>query len=109
MNPMRGVGWAAVWDSAVDAGIMASNKGSPTATPAPRRNVRRESCFLVMNMDTPSNFRHYPQRHRGISRCPCVSVVYPSVALRRNLTHLERRALHDPHHDGRKSPILTGR
>src|ERR1051325_7937929 len=54
MKPMRGEGFAAVCDKAVDAGIMASNNGSPTATPAPRRNVRRERCFFVMNMVAPN-------------------------------------------------------
>jgi hypothetical protein len=50
MNPRCGFGLAAVWASAVQAGIIASNKGRPTVTPAPRRNVRRERCFFVMNM-----------------------------------------------------------
>jgi hypothetical protein len=50
MNPMRGFGLAAVWASAVQAGIIASSRGRPTVTPAPRRNVRRERCILVMNI-----------------------------------------------------------
>src|SRR4029453_4122336 len=50
MNPMRGFGFAAVWASTVHAGTIASRNGRPTATPAPRRKVRRERCFLVRNM-----------------------------------------------------------
>src|SRR6185503_19024935 len=49
MNPMCGFGLAAVWARAVQAGIIASRSGRPTVTPAPRRNVRRERCFFVMN------------------------------------------------------------
>src|SRR5215831_484996 len=44
------MGFAAVWASAVPAGIIPSSSGRPTATPAPRRKVRREMNFLVMNM-----------------------------------------------------------
>src|SRR5262245_23765475 len=46
----RGFGFAAVWASAVDAGIMASNKGRANVTPAPFRNVRRGKCFRVINI-----------------------------------------------------------
>src|SRR5437667_2669817 len=56
MNPRWGVGRAAVCARAVHAGIIASSKGRPTAMPAPRRNVRRERCFLVMNMSSKSPF-----------------------------------------------------
>ncbi len=46
---------AAVRAWAVSAGTIASRNGSATAAPnAPRRNVRRDRCFLVMNMATPS-------------------------------------------------------
>jgi len=45
-----GFGDAAVWASAVAAGIIASSKGSASAAPLPRRIVRREMCFLVINM-----------------------------------------------------------
>src|SRR5690606_6570508 len=36
--------------SAVPAGIIASSKGSATVLPRPRRTMRRERCFFVMNM-----------------------------------------------------------
>src|SRR5580698_3465052 len=50
MNPIRGVGCAAVAASAVCAGIIASSRGSPIDTPRPWRTVRRERCLRVMNI-----------------------------------------------------------
>src|SRR5215813_4599061 len=35
------------------AGNIESSNGSANVTPAPRRNVRREMCFFVMNISTP--------------------------------------------------------
>src|SRR5262249_12373988 len=49
-KPARVFGEAAVFASAVAAGTMASRKGRPSATPLPRRNVRRERYFLVRNV-----------------------------------------------------------
>src|SRR4026207_2385227 len=49
---MRGFGAAAGCARAVIDGIMASSSGRPTTTPAPRKNVRRERCFFVMNITT---------------------------------------------------------
>ena len=51
----RGFGLAAVCASAVAAGIMASRNGSASVAPAPRRTVRREMCFLVINMSSVSS------------------------------------------------------
>src|SRR5882762_1704116 len=48
MKPMRGFGEAAVFASAVPAGIMASSSGRAIDTPIPRSTVRRDRCFLVM-------------------------------------------------------------
>src|SRR5262245_48494495 len=46
--------FAAVRACAVSAGTIASRKGSATVAPnVPTRNVRRDKCFLVMNMATP--------------------------------------------------------
>ena len=45
-----GFGLAAVCASAVAAGTIASSNGSASAAPAPRRTVRREIFFLVMNI-----------------------------------------------------------
>src|SRR5215475_15104534 len=86
MNPMCGVNFAAVWARAVCAGIIASSSGSPTATPAPRRNVRRDKCFLVMNIIGSLITRN-------LLRSP----------------HLERRAVNDTQHDRRKLVIVLGR
>ncbi len=47
----RGFGTAAVAASAVEAGIIASRSGSASVTPLPLRTVRREMCFLVINID----------------------------------------------------------
>src|ERR1051326_9027893 len=56
MKPRCGDALAAVWASAVRAGIIASSSGSASAVPIPRSTVRRERCFLVMNMDSaPGN------------------------------------------------------
>src|SRR6185369_2460290 len=59
-SPMkRGtLGSAATFEEGVCAGIMESSSGSASVTPAPRSKVRRERCFLVMNMRSPS-FNHY--------------------------------------------------
>src|SRR5262249_23320570 len=49
-NPSRHTGWAAVCDSAVRAGNIASNNGSARTAPAPRKIARREIAFFVMNI-----------------------------------------------------------
>src|SRR5688500_9354048 len=46
----RGFGVAAVCASAVAAGTIASTSGRASATPAPRRTVRRGMCFFVINI-----------------------------------------------------------
>src|SRR2546422_8562558 len=50
MAPNRVRGLAAVCASGVAAGTIDSRKGKAMVTPAPRRNVRRERCFFVMNI-----------------------------------------------------------
>src|SRR5688572_27394090 len=50
MQLRRGAGLAAVWASAVEAGIIASSKGSAIMPPTPLSMVRRDRCFLVMNI-----------------------------------------------------------
>ncbi len=47
---MRGFAAAAVCAIAVAAGIIASSSGRDTLTPRPRNTVRRDRCFLVMNI-----------------------------------------------------------
>src|SRR5580704_10692190 len=46
----RGLGVAAVCARAVEAGIIASRSGKASVAPAPRRMVRRDMCFLVINV-----------------------------------------------------------
>src|SRR5690349_449053 len=50
MPQKRLFGLAAVLLNGVCAGTIASNSGSATVTPTPRRNVRRGMCFFVMNI-----------------------------------------------------------
>src|ERR1700734_2996049 len=94
MNPMWGVGVAAVAASAVRAGIIASSKGSATAAPMPRKNVRRSRCFLVMNIRSPLFLM--------TGRC---NLDRAGRRLRRSF-HLERYALRDSHHY-RREPVVV--
>src|SRR5437867_6282848 len=55
MHVSRLFGFAAVLLSGVCAGTMDSRNGNAIVTPAPRRNVRRERCFLVMNIVSSSH------------------------------------------------------
>src|SRR5215831_10385472 len=57
MKPRRGNGAAAVFTVGVRAGTIASSSGRARVTPAPRRNVRRGSAFLVMIMRRSSVIR----------------------------------------------------
>ena len=57
MHPRRVFGLAAVFLKGVCAGNMDSRKGNAIVTPAPRKNVRRQRCFFVMNMTAPLNPR----------------------------------------------------
>src|SRR5207244_4426960 len=80
MQVSRLLGFAAVLLSGVCAGTIDSKNGNAIVTPAPRRKVRRERCFLVINM----------------------------VALLLHL-HLKRCALHDTEHERRKTIIIASR
>jgi hypothetical protein len=51
---MRIFGTAAVWASAVAAGIIASSSGNASVTPAPFSTVRRDRCLFVRNMGLSS-------------------------------------------------------
>src|ERR1700730_17817089 len=73
-------GAAAVNRSGRSAGTIASSSGSARVTPAPRRNVRRGTCFFVMNM-----------------------MLNPSSPLD---SHPELRAPYDSEHD-RREPIAV--
>jgi len=50
ISPKRFAGFAAVLAIADRAGTMLSSNGNATAAPRPRKTVRREIAFLVMNM-----------------------------------------------------------
>src|ERR1700693_3251565 len=50
MPAKRVFGFAAVLIRGVCAGTIESSSGSANATPAPRRTVRRDTCFLVTNI-----------------------------------------------------------
>src|SRR6185436_5412983 len=70
MAPKRVRGRACARANAVKAGTIASRKGSDTATPIPRRNVRRGRNFLVTNMALllmgpgfDAGRRPHPERH----------------------------------------------
>src|SRR5688572_31394628 len=86
MTPKRN--GALARDCATSAGIIASSQGRATAAPnAPRRNVRRDRCFLVMIMAAlsirlkpDSTFLSHPGRWFGLQ----------------TRTHLERGTLDDP-------------
>src|SRR5579863_6615218 len=91
----RGLGVAAVWASAVAAGIIASSNGSASAAPLPLRIVRREMCLLVINMFAVFLLI-------SLARSPL-------LALGQFHIHLERSALHDPHDDGRKLVFIARR
>src|SRR5512139_3590978 len=94
---MRGMGLAAVFTWAVRAGTIASSSGSPSATPAPRRNVRRGNAILMMFMTTILlclSCSQLPQRDLGCR------------THRRRLrgpAHLERRAPNNPQDDVREA------
>src|SRR5579864_8735807 len=88
----RGLGLAAVCASATPAGTIASRSGSASAAPAPRRTVRRDMCFFVINIIAVFLLTG---RH-------LLAVVYFHV-------HLERGALHDTQHYGTELVFAGGR
>src|SRR5690606_30691049 len=52
-KPRQGRAAAAVFASAVPAGIIASSNGSAIEAPAPCNSVRRDKCFRVRNIASP--------------------------------------------------------
>src|SRR5580698_5245006 len=87
MPVKRVLGFAAVLLINVCAGIIESSSGNASAIPAPRRIVRLDMCFLVMNMITPPLFIV------PLTRCPNLVLPVPGVLF--FLIHLERLALHN--------------
>src|SRR5438876_11656161 len=91
MQVSRLFGFAAVLPSGVCAGTMDSRKGNAIVTPAPRRNVRRDRCFFVMNI---------------------VSTLHPSYLVRVRALwffhpHLKGVALHDGHNQRGESIVVA--
>src|SRR5688572_18706832 len=108
MAPKRFNGLAAVCAMAVIAGTMASNNGSARVAPTPRRTVRRDIDFLVMNMAAPIAKIPNPK-----TQTPNPNALSPSVSTRASLRapawalglgiwtlgFQERRARHDALHE----------
>src|SRR5258706_14847054 len=108
MHVSRLFGFAAVLLNGVCAGTIDSKNGNATVTPAPRRNVRRERCFFVINMVTllelSNNHRDTKALRRVRTSVPlCLCGYYPCLLH----LHLKRRALHDPYYERRKTIIIA--
>src|SRR5579863_1284251 len=95
----RGLGVAAVCAWAVEAGIIASSSGSASVTPLPFKTVRREMCFLVINI--AAVFSYLLQLM--LSSRPLL------VVGARLHVHLERSALHDTQDDCGEGVVTRGR
>src|SRR5438552_2179281 len=74
---------------------MESSSGSASDTPMPRRTVRRERCFLVMNIDVRLLF------HSGDIGCRGLRLFRSS--------HLERGALYDAEDERGETVVAPGR
>src|SRR6266446_4252997 len=98
MNPQRAIGLAAVFASGVWAGTMDSRNGNATATPAPRRKVRRDKCFFVMNIGAASLII--------VSSCYLISFLFRVFRLFH--LHLERSAFDDSENERRKLIVSAG-
>ncbi len=65
---MRGFDAAAVCASAVAAGTIADSSGKPIAALPPFSSVRRDKCFLVMNISASLGRRSTPHAERHAAR-----------------------------------------
>src|SRR5690242_20045528 len=97
MQARRVLGAAAVLATGVCAGTMESSNGRAKDTPIPRRTVRRERCFLVMN----------------IALGLLIQVAGNSIGRRTHIlfrsSHFERRTFHDSENERGKSVVVLGR
>src|ERR1051325_2749665 len=101
IRPYRLTGLAAVFAIADSAGTMLSSSGSATAAPRPRRTIRREMAFLVMNM-----IALFALCSLLFALCSTqLSVASRSVRRR----HRERRAADDAGNDRRPVIVSRGR
>src|SRR5262245_44192641 len=93
MQPSRVLGMAAVFFRGVCAGTIDSRNGNATVTPAPRKNVRRERCFLVMNIySTPFVRKSNSKRVNNKSESTVNTEAQTLTASRRH--PFERQLLH---------------
>src|SRR6185503_168541 len=107
MHPRRVFGEAADCANAVAAGTIESRSGSASVTPAPRRNVRRERCFLVMNMAiVPCNAKCKIQNANNPALLSAFCIFHLALL---SSFHLKRDALHDPGDERREAVVLTSR
>src|SRR5579864_1085452 len=95
---------AAVLLKGVCAGTIESSRGSASATPAPRRTVRRDMYFLVMNIGFRSfSFDIYHPSFRSARGTLLGLRVCAELHL---LVHLEGLALDDAHHQRRETVVV---
>src|SRR5439155_9463550 len=117
MHPSRLFGLAAVLFKGVCAGTIDSSSGNATVTPAPQRNVRRERCFLVMNMVLVSRLI-FPAVCAVSDRASFVSDRDTSNLKRKTRGgtprlqfflhfHLERCAFHNPENKRRETIVVA--
>src|SRR6186713_1583001 len=108
MKATRGLMAAAVFASAVWAGIIASSSGSAIAAPAPCSTVRRERCFFVMNMVWSPALRSGRNDGSGRSFGSVGSYLCGprDRGRRRRRAPPEGIAVHDAEHDGLEAVVL---
>src|SRR4051812_23642158 len=94
MPMKRGATFAAVLAIGVCAGTIESRKGSASVTPAPLRRVRRDTYFLVMNIDFSLAILRELTTRQGRSLDPI---------------HLKRLTLHDAQKQLREAISLDAR
>src|SRR5262249_6214102 len=83
------------------AGNIESSNGSANVTPAPRRNVRREMCFFVMNIFTPEASDSSETACSGRFQAPLQKTGNRFWPLRGQSSEppaYRRTLLHDPEH-----------
>src|SRR5260370_1102347 len=69
MAARRVFGAAVVLLKGVWAGSIASSNGSTTDPPSPRRTMRRERCFFVINISSPLRKLFLAKCHHRLDSC----------------------------------------
>src|SRR5579864_5322110 len=88
---------AAVLATGVCAGTIESSSGSAKDTPMPRRTVRRERCFLVMNIAL------------GLLIQVAGNSIGRRILILFGSSHLKWRAFHNSQDERRKSVVVSSR